>query len=175
MADDRNTSNIYAGLQADVDRLSTRNAELYVKLDTLQGELAGIPFRKRDKISQKKAAIRNTEQEIKANERRIANKQDDMKRLQIAGDRMEMKETAYEHGIDPNKAWADAAASGLGSIASITGSLAGAGVLGGSGIAMGEKDPTTPPPPPSKTKMSNTNMLLIGGAALVLLLMMKKK
>jgi len=175
MADDRNTSNIYAGLQADVDRLSTRNAELYVKLDTLQGELASIPFHKRDKISQKKSSIRNTEQEIKANERRIANKQDDMKRLQIAGDRMDMKTTAYEHGIDPNKAWADATASGLGSIASITGSLAGAGAL--SGLGGGKKPSGDLPPatPPSTTKGSNTNMLLIGGAALVLLLMMKNK
>lgn len=175
MADDRNSQTVYGQLSAEIDRLSKRNESLYPKLDTLNAELVQIPFRKQDKIRQKKNQINAVESEIKANERRIGQLTDDQKRLQIVDERNETKQTAYANGIDPNAAWANATASGLGSVASVVGSLSGAGVFSGMG---GNKKPSgeTPPPPPSEKTPSKTPMYLgIGAAVLVLLMMMKKK
>lgn len=173
MADDRNSQSVYASIQSEIDRLSSRNAELYVKLDTLNAELVQIPTRKLDKLHQKKRQIKDAEQELKSNERRISQRLDDQKRLQVVNERTDAKETAYQNGIDPNAAWANATASGLGSVASVVGSLSGAGVLSGMGKKPGSDSNTTVST--METPKSNNTMYLIIGAAVLLLLMMKKK
>lgn len=61
-------------------------------------------------------SIKNYEQEIKRLDRLIKDTGDTIAKLEKSQDKMETKTTAYEHGIDPNKAWADAIASGVGSV-----------------------------------------------------------
>jgi len=63
-----------------------------------------------------KDSIRNYEQELKRLDRLIKETGDNIAKLEKSQDKMETKTTAYQHGIDPNKAWADAIASGVGSV-----------------------------------------------------------
>ncbi len=61
-------------------------------------------------------SIKNYEQELKRLDRLIKDVGNNIAKLEKSQDKMEIKTTAYEQGIDPNKAWADAISSGLGSV-----------------------------------------------------------
>lgn len=176
MSDDRNTQTVYASLQADIDRLTKRNEEINVKLDNLNAQLMSIPFGKMDKKRQVKNQINSLEKERSQNSRYIDDRMNEQKRLQIVDERNETKQTAYQNGIDPNAAWANATASGLGSVASVVGSLSGAGVFSGIGGKKPSDNVNNTPPTPTENNTPKTSMyLMIGAAILVLLMIMKKK
>lgn len=107
-----------------IDTLNTQIATLEAQriaasseLMRLNGTLATAKYGKRGGIEK---AIKNLEQEIKNIDTNVKNKQNELTRLNKSEDRTERtedrqttKQTAYEHGIDPNAAWANAASVGF--------------------------------------------------------------
>jgi len=91
-----------------------------------------------------KDAIRNYEQELKKLDRLIKDKSNDIVKLEKSTNKYESKTAAYEAGIDPNKAWADAISSGVGSV---TNAISSMNPLGSKKVLEGT-EPTKLPVPP---------------------------
>lgn len=125
-------------------------------------------------------SIKNYEQELKRLDRLIQDTSNTIQKLQKSEDKLETKSTAYEKGIDPNAAWANAISSGLGSVSNAFVSASGAGLFG-KGQTKSEPEPTAPPatPPaeapfPKGSKFDGLPMY-IALAALALYFIFKKK
>jgi len=184
--------NIIDKPMSTIDTLNTQIATLEAQrigfsseLMRLNGTLATAKFGKRGGIEK---AIKNAEQEIKNIDRSVKLKQDELSKLEKSQDKTERvedrqttKQTAYEQGIDPNAAWANAASSGFNAAANAITSIANplAGVSAPGQNTRGTNEPTGTLPAddefPKKSKFDGLPMLLLIGAALVLVLMMKKK
>lgn len=177
-----------------IDTLNTQIATLEAQriaasseLMRLNGTLATAKFGKRGGIEK---AIKNLEQEIKNIDTNVKNKQNELTRLNKSEDRTERtedrqttKQTAYEHGIDPNAAWANAA--GVGFQAAGNAITALVNPLGGAAGKQPTKiteaptgEPTTPPgetPFPKGSKYDGYPMYIAIAAVLVYFLFFKKK
>ena len=155
----------------------------------LNGTLATAKFGKRGGIEK---AIKNLEQEIKNIDTNVKNKQNELTRLNKSEDRTERtedrqttKQTAYEKGIDPNAAWANAAAVGFqaagNAVTSFANPLAGAAgkqPTKSTEAPTGTTPPTTPPgetPFPKGSKFDGYPMYIAIAAVLAYFLFFKKK
>lgn len=127
-----------------------------------------------------KDAIRNYEQEIKKIDRLIKEKSNDIVKLEKSSNKYDSKSVAYQAGIDPNKSWADAISSGIGSVTNAIGSM---NPLGPKKVLEGSE----PLPAPSgyvendlmkdskyPAKAGDWYMIYIGIAAVVLYFLIKK-
>ena len=170
-------------LNTQIATLEAQRVGFSSELMRLNGTLATAKFGKRGSIEK---AIKNAEQEIANLDRSVKLKQDELTRLnksqdktERTEDRQDTKKTAYEHGIDPNAAWAGAATSGFTAAANAITSI----VNPLSGVkppmtksTQGPGDQTTAfngSPAESKPKDGLLMYLVIGAVALFLL--MKKK
>lgn len=172
-------------LNSQIATLEAQRVSFSSELMRLNGTLATAKFGKRGGIEK---AIKNAEQEIKNIDRSVKLKQDELSKLEKSQDktervqdRQETKKTAYEQGIDPNAAWANAVGTGLtaasNAIVAAVNPLSGATIPGQNTKSTNEPTGTTPTDGefPKKSKFDGFPMLLLIGAALVLVLIMKKK
>lgn len=157
------------------DSLRTYNGQLKSAQDELMKLNAQLAQGKKGKEKRgTKQAIKNYEEQIKRLQKLIKDTNNDIVRLEKSQDKFDAKTTAYEHGIDPNKAWADAIASGIGSIGSTVSSFAGGDVM----KAFDDKKPKpidVVPTVPGGQQPKKDNMMLYIGIAVVAILMLKKK
>lgn len=155
-----------------IDTLNTQIATLEAQriaasseLMRLNGTLATAKFGKRGGIEK---AIKNIEQEIKNIDTNVKNKQNELTRLNKSEDRTERtedrqntKQTAYEQGIDPNAAWANAAAVGFQAAGNAITALANplGGAAGKQPTKSTEAPTVTPPPttPPAENPFPNNS------------------
>jgi hypothetical protein len=127
-----------------------------------------------------KDSIRNYEQELKRVGKLIEDTNKAITRLNRSEDKRDTKVSAYEKGIDPNAAWAQAIASGVGSVTNAITSIG----TGGMGSLATKKDVEPTPPgvnadpfagtPAEKKPMDGMIMYLVIGAVVLFMLFKKK-
>lgn len=127
-----------------------------------------------------KDSIRNYEQELKRVDKLIDETIKSITRLNKSEDRAETRTEAYRQGIDPNAAWAQAIASGVGSVTNAITSFG----TGGLGSLATRKDVEPTPPgvnadpfaatAAEKKPMDGMIMYLAIGAVVLFMLLKKK-
>lgn len=168
-------------LNQQIATLEAQRVGFSSELMRLNGTLATAKFGKRGGIEK---AIKNAEQEIKNLDRSVKLKQDELTRLEKSQDKTERtedrqttKQTAYEHGIDPNAAWAGAVGTGITAASNAIVSMVNP--LSGSKPPVDEKKSTGVDPVyteqglPPKNPKDGLPMLIIIGLALGVILLMK--
>jgi hypothetical protein len=156
-----------------VAEYTRQRSGISAELLKLNGQLVSAKTRSERKRIE--AAIKNFEQEIKRLDKLVDDTNNDIKRVELSDNKFDAKTEAYKAGIDPNKAWADAIASGIGSVANTVTAVTGANaVTRAVGGDKGKPKPDAPKDDAPKGEPKKDNMMLYIGIAIVAFLMLKK-